>query len=178
MEDQQGDYEYYTQRADNTPKYILTAIAIVAVMGGVIWLLSRNWDLSAENQRLQTSSRNSYTTTNYEQSAVAPASYAPDVVQPNPQEDLKVTFDVHSNLVAVPIIKGSVFNASTRTAYKNVVISVSYYTEGYDLIGRENITTAYLLQPGQITELRHKPDAKAYRKAKHFRLHLLEATPQ
>lgn len=172
MENQQGDYEYYT-REDNTMKYIVLTAVIIMVAGIIIWLLFKNRDLSTENQRLNAGQS---TYTQYEQNAVAPVSQPVNVSNPN--EDLKVNFEIGSNLVDVPIIKGSVFNASGTTAYKNVVLSVSYYTEGYDLIGRENITATYMLQPGQIAEVRHKPEAKAYRKARHIQLQLLEATAE
>lgn len=47
MDEQQGDYEYYTRHEDNRSKYVLLAIVAVAVAGAIIWMISKNRDLSA-----------------------------------------------------------------------------------------------------------------------------------
>lgn len=158
MENEQNDYEYYTRSSNSTLKYILIAILIIGAGVTILWLVNRNQDLTYQNQRLYESGGTLYV--------------------PNPQLDLKVTMNVGSNLVGVPIIKGSVFNSSDRTTYKNVVVAVSYFNRSNELIGRENVAVTYTLPPGQIAEIRHKPEVKAYRSAALFQMELEEATAQ
>jgi hypothetical protein len=158
MEHEQNDYEYYTRSSNNTMRNILIALLIIGAGGTILWLINRNQDLTYQNQRLYESGGSLYV--------------------PDPRQDLKVTLDVGSNLVGVPIIKGSVFNSSDRTTYKNIVVAVSYFTNNDELIGRENVAVTYTLSPGQIAEIRHKPEVKAYRRAALFRMELQEATVQ
>jgi len=157
MENEQNDYEYYT-RSSSTVKYILVAILIIGTGAVIVSLVNKNRVLTYQNQRLYESGGSLYI--------------------PDPRLDLKVTLDVGSNLVGVPIIKGSVYNSSSRTTYKNVVVAVSYFNGNDELIGRENVAVTYALPPGQIAEIRHKPEIKAYRRAERFRMELQEAAVQ
>jgi hypothetical protein len=74
----------------------------------------------------------------------------------NPEKYLSLDYTGRVNLLSNTIIKGTVYNSATITGFKNINITLSFYSKTDAYLGSETFTIMDFIQPGQSQSFKYK----------------------
>jgi hypothetical protein len=74
----------------------------------------------------------------------------------NPEKYLSLDYTGRVNLLSNTIIKGTIYNSATITGFKNINITLSFYSKTDAYLGSETFTIMDFVQPGQSQSFKYK----------------------
>lgn len=74
----------------------------------------------------------------------------------NPEKYLSLDYTGRVNLLSNTIIKGSIHNSATITGFKNINVTLSFYSKTDAYLGSETFTIMEFIQPGKSKSFKYK----------------------